>query len=60
MEEGFILDRNEGFGRAEKWVSGVPQGGFWTGIRLKGRAQHDIAAWRCRRCGFLEAWATGT
>ncbi|MEA2999452.1 MAG: hypothetical protein QOH04_838 [Sphingomonadales bacterium] len=56
MEEGFILDRNQGTG---KWVSGPPQRSFWAGVHLKGRAQYDIAAWRCRRCGFLEAYSTG-
>jgi hypothetical protein len=59
MEEGFILGRNQGGGAAGKWVSGAPQKSFWTGVQLKGRAQYDIAAWRCRRCGFLEAYAAG-
>jgi hypothetical protein len=58
MEEGFVLDRGQGGGAAARWVSGVPQRSFWTGIRLKDRAQYDIAAWRCRRCGYLESYAT--
>jgi hypothetical protein len=59
MEEGFVLDRNQSSGGAGKWVSGAPERSFWTGVRLKGRTQYDIAAWRCRRCGLLEAYATG-
>jgi hypothetical protein len=59
MEEGFVLDRTHGGGDAAKWVSGAPEKSFWSGIRLKGRAQYDVTAWRCRRCGYLESYATG-
>jgi rubrerythrin len=57
MEEGFVLERNQRGNGVEKWVSGEPDWSWWTGVRLKGRAQHDIATWRCRKCGYLESYA---
>jgi hypothetical protein len=57
MEEGFLLDRTHGGVGASAWVAGVPEKSFWTGLKLKGRAQLPVATWRCRRCGYLESYA---
>jgi hypothetical protein len=57
MEEGFVVDRTHGGAAPASWVAGAPEKSFWTGLKLKGRAQLQIAAWRCRKCGYLESYA---
>lgn len=58
MEEGFVRDGADGGQeRVARWVEGHPEKAFWTGIRLKGKRQLDVATWRCSRCGYLESYA---
>ncbi|HEX5724126.1 MAG TPA: PF20097 family protein [Longimicrobiaceae bacterium] len=57
MEAGFVLEVDGGSAKPARWVEGMPERSFWTGIRLKGRAQIPITAMRCVRCGFLEQYA---
>ena len=59
MAEGFVLDKTHGGAGVAAWVEGAPMISLWTGVRLTGRPQTRIATWRCRRCGFLENYATG-
>jgi len=30
---------------------------MWTGIKLRGRRQLEIASYRCNRCAYLESYA---
>jgi len=57
MEPGFIVD--EGYGKkvVAKWVAGEPKKSFWTGLKLRGSEQIEVATYRCRRCGYLENYA---
>jgi hypothetical protein len=58
MERGFVLDHAHGPQvRAAKWAEGQPERSFWTGIKLKGKRQLEVATYRCTRCGYLEAYA---
>jgi hypothetical protein len=59
MIEGFVIDRTHSGVTVGSWVEGAPQESMWTGIRTKGRANFEVASWRCSRCGFLEHYATG-
>lgn len=59
MEEGFVISppfNNSPVG-AEDWVAGQPEPSFWTGTKLRGKARHHVATYRCERCGFLESYA---
>jgi len=57
MEEGFIRDGADGaHERVARWIEGAPEKGFW-GLRMKNKRHHDIATWRCTRCGYLESYA---
>jgi hypothetical protein len=57
MEPGFIVD--EGYGKrvVAKWVAGEPRKSFWTGLRIGGQEQLEVATYRCRQCGYLESYA---
>jgi hypothetical protein len=58
MEKGFLLDRaHNNRPRVSTWVEGEPESSFWTGLKLKGRAQRPCVALRCTRCGYLEFYA---
>lgn len=58
FEEGFLLDRGDHNGaHLAQWIEGAPEKSFWTGLRLKGRARHNVITHRCSRCGFLESYA---
>ncbi len=58
MEEGFLLDRMRGTEkRPSEWVEGVPEKSFWFGLRTGGREHHQVASYRCSRCGYLEHYA---
>ena len=57
MEEGFIIDVNQGHRLVSHWVEGPPEKGLWFGIKLKGKRQKSIRTWRCTSCGYLESYA---
>lgn len=57
MAEGFVKDVGYGTQAPSSWIEGAPVRSIWTGVKLKGRAQYQIAAFRCNRCGFLEHYA---
>lgn len=39
------------------WVEGEQEKSFWAGIKTSGRAQFNVRAMRCEKCGFLEFYA---
>lgn len=57
MEEGFVKDYYQHQVRPPMWIEGRPEKSFWSGIRTKGKRQHEIATYRCTRCGYLEQYA---
>lgn len=57
MADGFVADQTYGSASVSRWYAGQPQRSIWTGLKLKKIEQHDIATWRCARCGFLESYA---
>ena len=57
MEPGYTLDEGYGTRTVAKWVAGEPARSIWTGLKLRGKAQHDVVTYRCRRCGYLESYA---
>ena len=59
MGPGFLLDRHHhSQAGPQVWVEGVPERSFWTGIKTKGKEKHNVRTFRCKRCGYLEAYAT--
>jgi ribosomal protein S27AE len=58
MVDGFLLDRDKA-DRVQTWFEGEVSK-YWFGmLRLRGRARFGVLTRRCRRCGFLESFATG-
>ena len=53
----YILDEGYGTRTVAKWVAGEPERSIWTGLKLRGKAQHDVVTYRCKRCGYLESYA---
>ena len=59
MEPGYMIDVGYGTKTVPKWVAGLPQKSIWTGLKLSARDQVDVSSYRCRRCGYLESYASG-
>jgi Domain of unknown function (DUF6487) len=59
MEGGFLLDQSENGKGATRWVEGPPEKSFWTGLKLKGRRQLTVYAWRCPGCSQVRLYAPG-
>lgn len=61
MEEGFVLDQGDsGAVHVPIWQRGEPKKSFWTGVKQDKEQQVRVSTYRCRRCGFLESYATGS
>jgi hypothetical protein len=58
MEEGFMLDRTYGAQLPSQWVEGEPEKSFWFGTRTAGREILRVTTYRCRKCGYLESYAS--
>ncbi len=57
LEGGFLLDRTDSGSIQATWVEGPPEGSVWTGLKLKGRRQLPLYAWRCPRCALVRFFA---
>jgi hypothetical protein len=57
MEGGFLLDKAEHATAATVWVQGPPEKSFWGGLKLKGRQQLTVYAWRCPGCEQVRLYA---
>jgi predicted nucleic-acid-binding Zn-ribbon protein len=57
MERGFILDVTDAGKRVSEWVNGAPEYGFFGGLKIEDREQHEVTAYRCVRCGYIEFYA---
>lgn len=57
MEAGYLLD--EGYGKRGpiKWIQNAPEFSMWTGLKLGGRQNIQVATYRCRQWGYLESYA---
>lgn len=61
MDEGFIVDRAEGF-YVPQWQSGPPQSTRLLGINVGGvnvnvKLWRPVTTYRCAQCGYLESYA---
>ena len=57
MEAGLIPDEGYSHTFMSKWVEGIPEKGFFFGLKLKGRRQFAMTTYRCTACGYLESYA---
>ncbi len=57
MEGGFLLDVKDYGNAAATWVEGPPEKSMWTGLKLKGRRQLTVYAWRCPGCTQVRLFA---
>ena len=58
MEEGFLLDGSQHAVRVAHWAEGAPSYWFLKLLKMKGRRKLPVRTLRCRRCGFLESFAS--
>ena len=58
MERGFMLDVTQGARVQATWAEGAHERSYWTGTKMKGRAQYAVDTWRCTACGALRSYAT--
>lgn len=58
MEAGYLVDEGYGTKAVPKWVVGAPKKSIWTGLKLRGLDQVEVSTYRCRRCGYLESYAS--
>jgi hypothetical protein len=60
MQEGFLPHFSEGAARQSVWADGKPVsgplGGLF-GLRMRGKAQVPLTAWRGPSCGYVEMYA---
>jgi hypothetical protein len=57
LEGGFMLDHSQHGVDVTQWVEGAPEKSIWTGIKLKGRRQLPMYAWRCPSCCEVRLFA---
>lgn len=61
MERGFVADKaHYSVPEIQKWVEGVPERSFWSGLKMKDRDVIPVSTYRCERCGYLESFAKGS
>lgn len=58
MEVGYLLDVTHGGRVATQWVQGAPETSVWTGVKIRGRENYEVATYRCGGCGALRSYAT--
>ena len=59
MEPGYVIDEGYGTRTVANWVAGEPEKSIWTGLKLRRKTKVAISSYRCRRCGYLESYASG-
>jgi hypothetical protein len=57
MEGGFLLDRAGSANAVGTWVEGPPERSLWQGLKIKGRRQITVYAWRCPGCTQVRLFA---
>ena len=57
MEGGFLRDRSDSESVQATWVEGAPERSAWTGLKLKGRREIPLYAWRCPQCTQVRFFA---
>jgi hypothetical protein len=59
MDTGFVMDKGHySMPERQVWVEGEPEKSIWTGFKTKNRANYVMRTYRCRKCGYLESYAT--
>jgi hypothetical protein len=57
MEEGFSVDHTYGAYTLNKWFAGPPRKSWLSGLKIREKDGIPVETYRCRRCGYLEAYA---
>jgi len=59
MDLGMVYDRGHASSvNIAQWVKGPPEyGGFFVGLKTKGKETHTVVTYRCPRCGLLQQYA---
>jgi hypothetical protein len=57
LEGGYLLDMGSHGVAVTKWIEGAPERSAWTGLKLKGRRQLPMYAWRCPSCCEVRLFA---
>ena len=54
MQAGYVADASDGTALVSSWYEGVPEKGFFGGLKLWRKTKTEITTYRCSTCGFLE------
>ena len=57
MEQGFVLDKDQGSRVVSQWAAGAPLKSFWLGTKVPDKEFLPIGTYRCSSCGYLESYA---
>jgi uncharacterized protein DUF6487 len=57
MEPGVIPDFGYGNVFVSSWQEGAADKNWLGSLKARGRTRHEITAYRCRSCGYLECYA---
>lgn len=58
MEVGLMLDRGHGPRlAAQDWLEGEPEPTFFQSLKTKNKRKRRVVAYRCPKCGLLQAYA---
>lgn len=57
LEEGFVIEPDEGNTSYSVWVEGKPSDGVPDDIRGSGKRIYRIQAYRCMSCGYTELYS---
>jgi hypothetical protein len=59
MKEGFVPEVSPNGSKIEAplWVAGKPEFGFFGSIKVEGKEQYTVRAFRCVKCGYMENYA---
>ncbi|HEX4667630.1 MAG TPA: PF20097 family protein [Chthoniobacterales bacterium] len=57
MERGFLASRSLDYTKPDDWVSGAPETSLWFGTKVRSKEHHQLSAYRCRDCGYVEFYA---
>jgi len=58
MELGLIADIDHSTAHAQQWYAGAIKWSFWGGLSLSNRRSWYVRSMRCKKCGYLESYAS--
>jgi hypothetical protein len=58
MQPGYVVDYTYGGVLVSSWIEGIPEKGWFGGLRVWRKRKVPITTYRCPACGYLESYAS--